>query len=236
MAGFATTRASSAQLAELRKNPALPADRSVPFGFLKNSDEQTVLALATISQAIVSLNQPTDFCRHWGVVAAPNLFGRLGIYQGLCDYRKDGAWGITPHLIPHYSLHAASGTISQALKIHGPNFGIGGGPRAASEAFLIAATLLSDNQLPGLWVVLTGYEKESLPGKQETPATCLAAALALKPLNNADSTPSLQISGAENARRIGRRLRCQIFLKRLESNDSTGRWSLPGGGWVSWES
>ncbi len=199
MAGFAIGCANAAQLAPLREHPHLPPDRSVPLGFLKHSDHQTVLALATISKAMSFLKEPTDNYRNWGVVAAANLFGRAGILRGLMDYRQDGPWGITPHLIPHHSLHAMSGTISQSLRIHGPNFGIGGGPTAVAEAFLVAATMISENNLPGLWVVLCGHEEEcfSSAPNSDSPHTSpyLAAAVALKPPGCANSKTCLRVCG-----------------------------------------
>jgi hypothetical protein len=246
LAGFTTVQATVSQIAEFRKNPVLPPDRSLPAGFLKNSDEQTVLALAAVSGAIISLKQTAEHYGRWGIVAAPNLFGRCGIYGGQCDYRREGAWGISPHLIPHRSLHAVSGTISQALGLHGPNFGIGGGPNAAGEAFLSAATLLSENRLPGLWVVLTGHEPECLPNvpdrQTSQAAVCLAAVLALKPAKDADDVGCLRVCGAGEPSGVSRRMhldapefRLPEFVAALESDDLQGRWALPGCGWVEIE-
>src|SRR5438067_465552 len=79
--------------------------------------------------------------------------------------------GLSPHFIPHRSQHAISGTISQALKIHGPNFGAGGGPGAAAEALLAGAVLLEGSRLPGVWVVLTGWDPEYVPDPEGRP-TC----------------------------------------------------------------
>ncbi len=235
LTGYATARSSSAQIAHLRKNPTLPADVTFPAGFLKNSDEQTVLALATVSQAMISLHQPTASYRDWGVVAAPNLFGRMGIYKGLCDFRREGAWGISPHVAPHLSLHAVSGTISQALGLHGPNFGVGGGPKAAGEAFLSAATLLSENHLPGLWVVMTAHQSECLPIVTDYPtsesATFVAAVLVLKPIKDAKSATSLCVSGT-NAPGQWAEFALAELIQALQSQEPGGRWALPGGGWV----
>ncbi len=101
----------------------------------------------------------------------------------------EGAWGISPHFIPHHSLHAVSGTISQALKIHGPNFGIEASPGGMAEALTVAATLLATGDLPGLWLVLSEFEPELLPVDPSLPAAdnltpmppCIALALALVP-------------------------------------------------------
>jgi hypothetical protein len=63
-------------------------------------------------------------------------------------------------VIPHRSLHSVSGTISQALKIHGPNFGVGGGPHGAAKAMLAAGALLECEPVSGVWVILTGWNWE----------------------------------------------------------------------------
>src|SRR5205823_2855913 len=96
----------------------------------------------------------------WGVLAAPRYLGRSAMAVALQRFAAEGAWGLSPHLIPHHSLHSVSGTISQALKINGPNIGVGGGPGSGAEAFLAATALLSAGQVPGVWVVLTGWDPE----------------------------------------------------------------------------
>src|SRR5437764_3439991 len=108
--------------------------------------------------------------------------GRAAMAQALQRFAAEGAWGISPHLIPHRSLHSLSGTVSQALKIHGPNFGVGGGPNGAAEALQAAAALLAGDRLPGVWVVLTGWEPEPVidrAGRVLNESFCHGAALAL---------------------------------------------------------
>ncbi|HWY85382.1 MAG TPA: hypothetical protein VNX28_01590, partial [Gemmataceae bacterium] len=193
-------------------------------------------ALAAISRAMVSMGRPTASFANWGVVAAANSFGRSGTFQSLLDFRRDGPWGVTPHLIPHHSLHAISGTVSQALRIHGPNFGIGGGPSAVAEALLAAATMISDNNLPGLWVVLTGPDPECLAEglNQDTKAQThfLAGAVALEFPTSAKSASYLYISGADKNLADWPALTLLEFLRELESNVPDSRWALPGCGWV----
>jgi hypothetical protein len=58
----------------------------------------------------------------------PCLIGRDMIGQAVSDFIREGAWGVSPHVIPHRSLHSTSGTITLALDCRGPNYGIGGGP------------------------------------------------------------------------------------------------------------
>src|SRR5262249_18468520 len=155
--------ATADQLAAFRKNPGLPPDRRWPSGFLRHADEQTVASMLVMSQALTALGQPWVTYESWGVIAANTLFGRAGLCRSFVDYCRDGAWGVSPHLIPQSSLHAPSGTISQAIGMHGPNFGVSSGPRAVNEAFLASATLLSEMDLPGLWVVFTDYDQELIP-------------------------------------------------------------------------
>jgi hypothetical protein len=235
LCSWATARASAAELAELRDNPGMPSDTTPASGFLKNSDDQTVLALAAVCRAIAAAGRPTAPYRDWGIVAAGNLFGREGIYQALSSFRKDGAWGITPHMIPHHSLHAASGTISQALQMHGPNFGIGGGPNAAAEALLTAATLISEDALPGLWVVLSGHEPEYLPGVQKPDAPvatkCLAVAIGLQSPSSAGCASFLHVA-IEKAPANWPALTLPSLMAALETKNATGHWALSSGGWA----
>jgi hypothetical protein len=247
LVGCATARSSSDQIAALRKSPGLPTDQAISPGFLKNSDDQTVLALATISRAMIALNRPTASYQDWGVLAAANLYGRSGTFHSLRDFCKDGAWGITPHMIPHHSLHAVSGSISLALQIHGPNFGVGGGPQAVAEVFLAAATMVSENNLPGLWVVLTGHEPECLPNeelqKKQLSTTCLCAALALASPASGECASYLHISGCP-ARADWPDFTLADFFQTLEAGTRAGermisevvildgRWRLPTGGWL----
>jgi hypothetical protein len=235
LAGHAALRVQPDQLAALRKNPGLPADRTLSAGFLKNSDDQTVLALTAVGRAMISLGRLTACYQEWGVVAAPNLISRLGTLQSLLAFRKDGAWGISPHLIPHHSLHAVSGTVSQALRIHGPNFGISGGPNAAAEAFLAAATLISENNVPGLWVVLSGHESEWVPQASDyrtgAPTCCLAAALALELPGAAGHAAYLHVA-ADGNDPDGLEFNLAAFMGALTSKAPAGRWLLPGCGRV----
>jgi hypothetical protein len=191
VAASAALRGDAETIARWRKQPVVVGAQKMPISFLKHSEDQTILALKTVLRAIelhkLIRSQAGAWEREfadWGVIAAPNLFGRFSIAQTIQRYRLEGAWGVSPQLIPHQSLHAMSGTISQALKIYGPNFGISGGPNAGPEAFLIAGAMMVDRQVPGMWLVLTGYESEWIPALEGRPTTapmCQAVALALIP-------------------------------------------------------
>ncbi len=202
VAAYGAVQAGAAQVAAWRRQPLRSVDLSLPANFLKNSDPQTIAGLAALDRAIHQHRLDLGHSQDWGVIAAPCLLGRSALALACQRFAVEGAWAISPNLIPHHSLHAVSGTISQALNLRGPNFGIGGGPAAAAEGFLLAATLLANRTLPGLWLVLTGYEPELMPLDPSLPALatpagpeplCEAVALALTPGHNLDIGLTLRI-------------------------------------------
>src|SRR5260370_29668871 len=138
----ASVRAAQDQLPALRQRPGPGIGQSFPATFLKHADEQTVVGLAAVLQAIHDFQLTETRYTDWGVVAAPCFLGRATLVVSLQRYAAEGAWGLSPHFIPHRSQHAVSGTISQALKIHGPNFGAGAGPAVALGALLAGAVCL----------------------------------------------------------------------------------------------
>jgi len=200
VAGFGIIRGGSELLETLRRNPVAAPGTPLPAGFLKHAEKQTVAGLAAVYQAIYNFDLARVEQRHWGVIAAPTFLGRSGMADALARFAVEGAWGISPHLIPHQSLHAVSGTISQSLRIHGPNFGVGGAPGAVVEAVLAAASLLALPGIPGIWLVLTDHEREFIPVDRAEPASkcepepdCRALALALIPGRTSSIGLSLQI-------------------------------------------
>jgi hypothetical protein len=190
VAAAALMRCSAETIALARRQPVSVGRQKMPISFLKHAEDQTVLALMTVLRALEQESWQMRSYTDWGVVAAPNLFGRVSIAQTIQRYQQEGAWGVSPHLIPHQSLHAMSGTISQALKIYGPNFGISGAPNAGPDALLIAGAMMMDGVLPGLWLVLAGHETEWIPAADGSPVPtpmCQAIALALTS-GNVDTT------------------------------------------------
>jgi hypothetical protein len=182
-------RLSAEMLPHARQMPGPSPGTPLPASFLKQSDEQTVAGLLAVYRALHDFGLDPAALGGWGVLAAPQLLGRAAIGPALECYAEEGAWGISPHLIAHRSLHAVSGTISQALGLHGPNFGVGGGPDAEADALLLAASLLEGGRPPGLWVVLTA-------GVPAEPAGLAwqGSALALTPAVLGWTGRSLQIS------------------------------------------
>jgi len=120
----------------------------------------------------------------WGVVAAPVFPGRLSGAGTFTKFREGGCAAISPHIIPQNSLHSVAGAISICLGMHGPNFGIGGGPDSLAEGLTVALSLVDQSDLPGLWLVLTQWSPEPVPdgrGGTQTETTCQGVALALRP-------------------------------------------------------
>jgi hypothetical protein len=183
VAGAACVRASAATVAETRRRPIEIGTHKLPASFLKHAEDQTVVAMMAVLRVLEDKSWQARSFADWGVIAAPNFFGRAIDAQTIERFHQEGAWGVSPHLIPHQSLHALSGTISQALKIYGPNFGIGGGANSAPDAFLIAASMLCD-ALPGLWLILASHESEWIP--PTPPPVCQAIAVALTPDQTGD--------------------------------------------------
>jgi hypothetical protein len=241
-------RVPTAAVASLRKPLHPCTGEPLPVSLLKNADDQTVAAIAAVSEAIRGHSLAGRDFTDWGVVGAPRFLGRAAMGHVLHRFRQEGAWGISPHLIPHRSLHAVSGTLSLALKIHGPNFGVGGGPLAESEGLAVATALVGGGDLPGVWAVLTGYDPEVIPPDPAAKAPeglagyvppCIAVALALTAAG--PDTPGLRLEVSQLA--AGRvhegpvvsgwpALTLDALATALTEGAVPAAWRLGCGGWV----
>src|SRR5262249_23566657 len=128
--------------------------------------------------------------------------GRPALAQAVVRFLTEGPWGVSPHLIPHRSPHSVTGTLSQALKLHGPNFGAGGGPRAETEGLLAALALLHATRVPCVWLVMSRMAPESDCNSEtgRAPGTelhALALALTLPDRNRA--TLELEVAAGSGA-------------------------------------
>jgi hypothetical protein len=175
---------TAGEVPSLRKKPGpIPEGwRRVPPSLLRYADEQTIAGTAAVFTAIEVMRSHPDQFDGWGVVCASRYLGRANLAVALRSFMAEGVWGTSPHLIPHFALHSASGTISLALGSHGPNLGVGGGPHAVSEGFLTALTWLATGVVPGVWLVMTGWSPELVPdpgGKAPDSGECMGLALAL---------------------------------------------------------
>jgi hypothetical protein len=219
------------ELPALRPQVGSRLGRALPPSFIKHADEQTIAVLAALAQAVHGDGLAGTRFTDWGVLAAPRFLGRSVMVPSLRRFFEEGAWGVSPHLIPHRSLHSISGTISQVLQIHGPNYGIGGGPGCASEIFLAAAALLHCERLPGVWVVLSGWDPEPAVGAEE-PGHCGAVALALQSTQVATDGLRLRVA-PRPGQREGIPVSVEAILDWLEApNGSTMCWALECGGAV----
>jgi hypothetical protein len=165
-----------------RPGPVPEGWNRVAPSLLRYSDEQTIAGTAAVFGAIEAMDSSPARFQDWGVVAASRFLGRANLAVALRSFKVEGVWGTSPHLIPHFALHSASGTISLALGSHGPNLGVGGGLHSAADGFLTALTWLSSGVVPGVWLVLTGWSPELNPdptGLANHSGECMALALAL---------------------------------------------------------
>lgn len=226
--------ADAASIALARRQPVVVGGEKLPVSFLKHAEVQTVLAVMTVLEVLRLQGWDAKSFADWGVVAAPSLFGRMGLAASIQQIRQEGAWGVSPHVIPQQSLHAMSGAISQALKIHGPNFSVSGGPNPGPDAMLLAAALLADGCLPGLWLLVTGHESEWIPAGAGSPTpapVCNALALALTPCTSRDPGTHLAIGQVSGA--IGRDSLAHLpeFQLGLLAEDWRNAGDLPSGRW-----
>jgi hypothetical protein len=240
----ATLQIPAEELPTLRRQPGPTIRATLPANFLKHSDDQSVAGLAVVLRAIEKGSlQGTDFTA-WGIVAAPQFLGRATLVSALQRFAAEGAWGMSPHFIPHRTQHAVAGTISQALKIHGPNFGTGGGRTSTLEALLAGAVMVEGSRLPGAWIVLTGWDPELIPDREGNPTAstlCRAVAMALvaprpawrgprlRVLPGRGDKPALIRRGAAAPSLAG----LEAFLTACEMTETRATavvWELEGGG------
>ena len=256
--GHCALRISHDQMPALRRIPGPPYGEPLTTSTLKHLDEQTLVGLAAVYHAIHNHGLSETCFTDWGILAAPRFLGRANLAVALHRFLLEGAWGISPHLIPHHSLHSLSGTVSQALKVHGPNFGVGGGQHAADEGLLTAAALLAGDRVPGVWLIFTGYSPELVPENPATPGPqgngkhtavpdCLAVALALTSPDTTFESPRNLAVYSEPSRKGSGRLQIHIAggampgskpeqgvgisLFSLEGMLETLQSTTPHGGW-----
>lgn len=197
--GHGLIRLSRPEIAAFRRRPdPLPAPwpPSRP-STLRNSDEQTVAAVAAVRQALENMGcpDPKRFA-DWGVVAASRFLGRSNLVLALDRFKAEGPWGVSPHLIPHFALHAQAGALSLVLGGRGPNLGAGGGIFAGTDGVLTAFSWLDSGLVPGAWLVLTNWDPEYRPGldgEPLEPTHCEALALALAPVRDGRGAPRIQM-------------------------------------------
>lgn len=168
------------EIAALRDAPGLATDPPLPKRFLRHCDEQTVVGMAAVLRAIHRLPAPRPTFDRWGVLAASCQAGRIMGAAALIGARKIGPQGVSPHVVPQSSLHSPASAVSVALSMHGPHFGIGGGPEAFDEGLLAACSMVSQPH----WLTLTAWEMEPSLDAEGSPISdpiCRGLAIGLVP-------------------------------------------------------
>lgn len=192
ISAHATMRATPARLELLRRDPG----RALRPAALRHADDQSVLGLATVLTALRTAAMDADQCAMWGVVAAPRFLGRNVMAAALERFAAEGACSVSPHILPHQSQHAVAAFISQILGIQGPSLGVGGGPDVGVEAALTATALLQREQIPGAWLVMTGWNPEAVAddrGCLPPHVECQALALGLTLTQASQQRPRLRV-------------------------------------------
>src|SRR3954467_12941766 len=100
LSSWGAARADLSAIAALRKSIPAWAPKDTPGHFLKHADEQTVLAVAALDNAIQSSGRPTSDYGQWTIIAAPRFIGRMAGGATLERYSRGGGSAISPHLIP----------------------------------------------------------------------------------------------------------------------------------------
>jgi hypothetical protein len=187
-----------AQIDSLRAQPGPVHGKPLGPKTLRFADELTIAAMAAMLHAIHDFAMHEQSFADWGVIAAPRFAGRMITAANIARQASDPHFSISPHIIPNHCLHSVSGAASVAFGIHGPNFGVGGGPGAVPEALATALSVLAEGRLPGIWVILSEFDPEPLPdreGRATNPVTAHAAAVGIQP---AGTAAQLRLTRAAN--------------------------------------
>ena len=194
----ACASAPLAAFAAMRKSPPRFPGVDLPGHFLKHADEQTVIALEALRQAVERFDLDPRQQTEWGIIGAPKFMGRMAGAHILTRFAAGGGPTVPPHALAQNSLHSIAGAASIALGIHGPNVGLGGGPGAIHDGLTAALTMFDAAACPGIWLLLAQWEPEPIPdgqGRATNEPTCHAVALALMPGAAGQSVLRLNVSG-----------------------------------------
>jgi len=231
----------------LRKapGPLPPGLDKLPASLLKHADHQTLLAIAAVFRASQAFGLDGPF-HDWGVIAAPRFLGRVGVAGAMFKFLQMGATGVSPLIIPTMSLHAVSGSLSMAIKAHGFNIGVGGGPGHLAEGLTAGLSSADAPGLAGVWIVATGFDPEPVPdisGDVLTATTGYGVALALSAGRDAAGGPgrtmlrlaeggaAVALSGPASDANGGEPLTPLIaladFLSATPATKALRRWQCP---------
>jgi hypothetical protein len=223
VAGSTWLSVSSREIVRLRAEVAAAYSQMISVGTLKQTDEQCLVALLGLREAIDDTGLNRSDLENWALVATPRTLSRKRISESIAKFREQGVWSMSPHLIPHTSLHSLPGLLSQALQQHGPNLGAGGLPGRESESLWAALPFLCDSNCPGVWLVLTGWNRESIDANE---TFCQAAVLGLRAASAHSCRPQFcfqpsSISGGDSTFTLE-------SLGQAIQQQSTTTWELDG--------
>lgn len=138
---------------------------------LRHADEQTQIAYAAVRSAIGSIAAPEGFFANWGVVASARSFGRDRFATAIDRFRKLGAAGVIPLVVPHLSAHAMASSLSLVLGSHGPAFGVVGHQGHMGETLAMAILMIERESVDGVWAVVS--EPDVASGQYHTAALAI---------------------------------------------------------------
>lgn len=128
---------------------------------MRHMEDQTVAALEAVRLAR-SMDPELTF-DNWSVLACPVLPGRATFCDNLKRYAEEGAFAISPQVIPQCSLHSLPGQLSIILGAHGPNLGVGGWPGTEDQVWSTAWAIDKASNPEGHWLIWTCREAD-IPG------------------------------------------------------------------------
>jgi hypothetical protein len=199
VAGHAFVEARLSEIGGLRDRPVPEAAPALPPRFLRHCDEQTVVGVRAVLEAIARQPEPRQSFDRFGVIGSSCAAGRIAAAQTLAQLATAGTTAVSPHIVPQCSLHALASAVSVAFGMHGPNIGACGGPHAVSEGLFAAFSLLqahgdSRSSCDGIWLVVSEWAEEpalDAAGKPLNDPLCRALAMALT--RDADATATLTL-------------------------------------------
>jgi len=169
-----------AEIVASRKEPFTCFPRALSPQLLRHSDEQTIVALVALSEAMHSFAPTRSDYGDWAIVSSSRNLGQSAFAGVMNKYRDDGPWGVSVQVIPNCTAHAVAGTISLALASHGPCIGVGSNPGREVEALYSIASILRRPNWTGGWIVFSGWSPEltlDTRGLPVSASTCFAAVL-----------------------------------------------------------
>ncbi len=181
---------------------------SLPPRFLRHADEQTVIGMYSIVQAMATDTHDSRDISNDAVIAATCLAGQPSAARTMIGLRDKGPVAVTPHIVPQCSLHSVASAASVGFGMHGPNFGVGGGLHAPAEGFLLALTLApmlaKTSPSSRIWLVCTGWDQQptlDANGDLTNDPICRGMTFVLKPgmaQTHDEPQPSIQFSSLKN--------------------------------------